>query len=328
MNKSTSKKSLRRAIVASAFVLFFAASTFAGTKTLPEQCSIAIVARTVGAKVHICDLATVKDLAAHGHSFEQNQMGIASILKIGPEYSVNDAFDLFQRSAQKGYAPAQVNLGVMYLNGWGVERNYARALYWFQKAATEGSSARAYYNLGILYLNGQGVKQDYEQARRYFQSGAKLGDSSAQTNLAYLYDRGLGAPQDSKLAFQWYSKAASAGNPLAQHNLGDMYLRGEGVQQNDATALAWFEKAAAQRQTGAEIKLAYMLAEGRGTAKDSQKAYSYLLAASLAGDNRGKDLKSTLESRLSAEQLEQATKYAASLRSEPDQQLTATVFQQ
>ncbi len=143
-----------------------------------------------------------------------------------------------------------------------------------------------------------------------------------------MYDRGLGGPQDSRLALDLYTKAAKAGNPLAEHNLGNMYMRGEGVKQNDATAVAWFEKAAAQGQTGAEIKLAYMLAEGRGTAKDAQRAYSLISAASLAGDNRGQLLKRTLESRLSAEQLEQATKQAASQHHAPDPQLSSANFQQ
>src|SRR4051794_34949671 len=119
MRKSMSKNSLRRVPLGFVVALILAANLFAGTKDLPEQCSIALVARTLGGKVKVCDLETVRKLAANGHSFEENQMGIASILGIAPEYSVNDAFELFQNSAQKGYAPAQVNLGVMYVNGWG-----------------------------------------------------------------------------------------------------------------------------------------------------------------------------------------------------------------
>jgi hypothetical protein len=172
------------------------------------------------------------------------------------------------------------------------------------------------------------VKQDYVAARGYFQTAANDGDTSAQTNLGYLYDRGLGAEVNSKLAAEWYTKAAEAGNALAQHNLGDMYLRGQGVSQNDATALEWFKKAAAQGQTGAEIKLAYMLAEGRGTAKDVESAYAWVMAASTSGDNRGQELKRTLETRLTARQLEQAKKQAVGLKGNPEQPVMASSFQQ
>ncbi len=183
MNETTSK-TLRRVTLGVACTMILAATSFAATKAATEQCSIAVVAHNIDASTRVCDLNTVKNLAAHGHTFEQNQMGIASVLHISPEYSVKDAVDWFQKAAQKGYAPAQVNLGVMYVNGWGVEKNYARALYWFRRAAEESSFPRANYNLGILYMNGQGVTQDNQAARKFFETASAAGDSSAQTNLA------------------------------------------------------------------------------------------------------------------------------------------------
>jgi TPR repeat protein len=114
-------------------------------------------------EVPVCDLEAVRKLAQGGHVYEQNQLGIASLLAISPELNTQMAIDWFTKSARQGYAPAEVNLGVLNANGWGVPQNYAQALYWFERAA-EQHYPRAYYNLGILYLNGSGVRQDYQAA--------------------------------------------------------------------------------------------------------------------------------------------------------------------
>ena len=71
----------------------------------------------------VCDGKLVQKMAKNGHGFEQNQLGIASILAIGPDYSEKEALRWFEQAAQRGYAPAEVNLAVMYINGWGTPVN-------------------------------------------------------------------------------------------------------------------------------------------------------------------------------------------------------------
>src|ERR1700730_12720741 len=66
-----------------------------------------------------CDSKMVHEMALRGQAFEQNQMGIASVLAIGPDYSAKEALTWFRQAAQRGYAPAQVNRAVMHINGWG-----------------------------------------------------------------------------------------------------------------------------------------------------------------------------------------------------------------
>jgi uncharacterized protein len=270
-----------------------------------DQCSVAIVSRFVDPNAPTCDLKTAERMAKTGNLYQQNQLGIASMLALGPDFSKKDALAWFQQAAQRGYPPAEVNLAVMYINGWGVPTNYGTAQLWLRRAADQ-HFARAYYNLGILYLEGKGVHQDNAEAFHWFQKGAEAGDSSAQTNLGYMYDLGLGCERNIRTAAQWYQKAADAGNPLGENNLADLYLRGEGVAQDDAQAFHWFQKAADQGHTGARIKLGYMYAEGRGTAKDPQTAYFWISAASAAGDNRGRELQHVLEQQLNAKQIAEA----------------------
>ena len=117
----------------------------------PEQCNLAFVSSQLPKSETVCDSKTVADLAKQGHVYEQNQMGLASMLVIGPDADVATAVHWFEKSAQNGYAPAQVNLAVLYINGWGVPQNFGIAQRWLREAAAQ-HFAPAYYNLGELYL--------------------------------------------------------------------------------------------------------------------------------------------------------------------------------
>jgi len=296
--------------------------------TQKEQCSMAVFSKPAAKTDHICDEQTVRKLARHGQVFEQNQMGIASILGIAAGSDAKDALKWFEEAAHKGYAPAQVNLAVMYSNGWGTAPNQATALHWLQAAAAQ-EYGRAYYNLGVLFMEGKGVRQDYGEAMRYFEKGAAAGDSRAQNNAGYLYDHGLGIKQDLSKAAQLYKQAADAGDPMGESNLADLFLRGEGVAANDAEALRLFEQAAVQGHTGARIKLGYMYEEGRGTERNAQAAYEWIMAATLAGDQRGQYLIKPLEAKLTAEQIQRAKDRAHVLYSDKgSSQVSAQAFLQ
>ena len=254
----------------------------------------------------------------------ENEKGIALTQAPDMARTLQAAHEWFEKGARKGYAPAEVNLAVVSLAGWGTAPNAGTALYWLREAARQGY-ALAYFDLGILYLNGCGVRQDYHEAFSLFEQGANAGDSAAQMNLGYLFDHGLGVDQDRAKAAIWYRKAAESGVAQAQNNLGDLYLRGEGVARDESEAFSWFQKAAQQGHTGARLMLGSMYAEGRGTAKNVQAAYEWISAAALQGDTRGSGILGDLEQRLTAEQVAQSKVRAARLAKSPSQQRNAEV---
>src|SRR5215469_6362622 len=139
------KQAVLTASITGAMVLGFAHNAPGQTQT-KGQCSSAVVSRLLGSSAPACDLSVIRSRAKDGHVFEENQLGISSILANGPDFSEKEAMDWFQRAAHKGYAPAQVNLAVMYINGWGTPVNYAAGLHWLTAAADQ-HFARAYYNL-------------------------------------------------------------------------------------------------------------------------------------------------------------------------------------
>ena len=70
------------------------------------------------------------------------------------------------------------NLGIMYGNGQGVDKDKKRAVKLFTLATDQGH-ATAQYNLGIMYYNGRGVDQDDKRAVELFTLAADQGHVNA-----------------------------------------------------------------------------------------------------------------------------------------------------
>ena len=61
-------------------------------------------------------------------------------------------------------------VGSMYASGMGTDQDNATALQWLQKSADAGS-ATGQCGLGLLYMHGQGVPRDYEKAAQVWAKG-------------------------------------------------------------------------------------------------------------------------------------------------------------
>ena len=74
-----------------------------------------------------------------------------------------------QKAAQYGYPEAQMKMGLLYKNGWGVAQNYDEAIYWVRMSADQ-RFPRGLYELALLYK----AKDELMESNYWF-------------NLAYLY---------------------------------------------------------------------------------------------------------------------------------------------
>ena len=83
----------------------------------------------------------------------------------------------FRQLAEKGYAAAQNDLGVMYANGVEVPQDYQEAAQWFHRAAAQGH-VHAQHALGVMYKKGEGVPQDAEAAMRWWGRAAEQGHAN------------------------------------------------------------------------------------------------------------------------------------------------------
>ena len=126
------------------------------------------------------------------------------------------AHEFLRPLADNGDIRAQLNLGQLYANGWGVRRDYTEAVAWYRKAADQGL-ATAQYNLGVAYANGDGVLQDDAEAARWYRLAADQGYPAAQFNLGMAYASGWGVPRDMINAYMWVNLSVMRGiqNPAA-----------------------------------------------------------------------------------------------------------------
>lgn len=88
-----------------------------------------------------------------------------------------------QKLAQKGDMHSQYTLGIGYVTGHGITKNYTKAFEWLSKAAVQGHTP-AQYNLGVMYANGDGVTQSNAKAIQWFKKASAQGHAETKVVLA------------------------------------------------------------------------------------------------------------------------------------------------
>ena len=71
-----------------------------------------------------------------------------------------------------------------------------------------------------MYANGEGASKDYAKAVYWYRKAAKQGDTDAQLNLGLKYAKGEGVPENKVKAYVWWSLAAAQGHEKAKRNKG------------------------------------------------------------------------------------------------------------
>ena len=116
-----------------------------------------------------------------------------------------------RKAAESGHVDSQVSLGIMYVLGRGVEKDYQQGLLWLRKAAAQGA-AQAQAFLGTLFEVGMGVPQNDREAVEWYTKAAEQGVANAQLRLGAMYYRGAGVPRNMQITYFWWLLAAAAGN--------------------------------------------------------------------------------------------------------------------
>ncbi len=194
------------------------------------------------------------------HQLTQNHLGI---LAEHVDVDIPLAIKWYQRAAEQGFAPAQTNLGDLYLSGKassGVRSDdYAIALDLYNKAVAQNYML-ARVSLGVLYRDGLGVKADPEMAVQLFTQAAQEGSAEAHYLLGRILESGRGVTQDYAEAASHYQIAAERGNDRAQNALGYLYRSGRGVPRDYEAAVSWYRLASSRGNIQAINRLAWILA--------------------------------------------------------------------
>jgi caspase domain-containing protein/Sel1 repeat-containing protein len=167
------------------------------------------------------------------------------------------------------------------------QKNYPAAVDSYKRAYDLGNT-RALYALGAMYDDGTGVDKDPARARFYYEIAAQLKFAPAIVALAGQYERGSGTAVDLAKALSLYQQAADLGDLGAINKLGIFNEKGLGLAANVAKARSYYEKAAGLGNDEAMVNLARCYANGIGGKQDLGEARRLLTKAAQAGSLEAK----------------------------------------
>ena len=140
------------------------------------------------------------------------------------------AHEWFLKSAEQNLIEAQINVGVAYFTGEGVDRDIDKSIYWFSRAKSNGSEEAGQ----VLALAKESKMRESTEAALLaidedrwddFMKISKDADKDnvdIQTFLGLCYSDGKGCGKDSDKGLFWLEKAASNGSAIAQFALGKL----------------------------------------------------------------------------------------------------------
>ena len=181
----------------------------------------------------------------------------------------DEALPILQRAAEAGDAQAQHFLAMMYENGNGVERDFAKAAYWYGKTA-EAGDREAQLTYAMIRALGKGVEADIADACHWATLSLHSGNDKARQTLQIIRVQAKDAAAEATAAFteaqrggdlqealRQMERAAECGSVNAQFALFQLLYEGqEDVPEDKAAALLWLRDAAEQGHEEAQRLLA------------------------------------------------------------------------
>lgn len=212
-------------------------------------------------------------------------MGYCHYNGYGVERDYGKAISFCRKSARMGNKWAMRLLGFCYKKAPDEMGGIMASIEWFRRAAERGDKT-AQRKLAEMYENGEGVIKDAEEAFFWYLKSAENGDDVAQFRVGGMYADGNGVEKDIEKAFRWYKKAAEKGNADAQNRVGVCYSSGKGIERSKRNAFNWYRKAADQKHAWGMANLASCYENGSGTEKNLVKALHFYKAAAEIGNSK------------------------------------------
>lgn len=207
-------------------------------------------------------------------------------------------------AAAAGQPMALWQLGMMYENGEGVEKDPVKAFSYFSQIASEHADtpprgleadivAQSFVKVGEYYQEGlpdAGIPANAEYSHELLLHAATyFGDADAQYRVGKLYleENELGV--NPLLSARWFLMAARKGHGPAQASLGELLFNGiEGIEPQPVEGLMWMTMAREQvAGTVDEVWVTEKLNAALATVSPEQRAEATQLAAQLAPQING-----------------------------------------
>ena len=128
-------------------------------------------------------------------------------------------------AAARGCDEALPKVGNIYFYGQAGRADAKEAAIWYEKALEKGVQGSYIYTLGLLYMQGRGVETDMSRAVHFFRKGGEMGEVHCLHQLATLHSMGVGVPLDEDKARALYEQAGAKGMAEAFFDLGMLHVR-------------------------------------------------------------------------------------------------------
>ncbi len=185
----------------------------------------------------------------------------------------------YQQAADRHYAPAQFRLGLLYLEGKGVNRDLEKASMFIHLAATQGHPD-ALLLYGDLLRDGKGVSRNLQKAASFYERAADKGVSEANLRLAHLFKEPEQLERDDQVAARFYERAAAEGNLEALVWLGQYYDQEQGDLDK---AKEYFSIAAEKQSSEAQYWMGIHYIRGTWGFDQAERGVEYLQEAAHKG---------------------------------------------
>ncbi len=190
------------------------------------------------------------------------------------------SFNYFKSGAEKGDIYSIRNLGELYFNGVGVQKDINKSIEYFEQGAKEGDLQSVIW-LGYIYSNNfNDDEKNLQIALNWYKVGADLGSNEAIYNLGMLYWK-MG---DVAKGEEWLLKAGELGWLEGYVSLGEFYLHGMGIEIDESMAFELFFMAAKGKYSSGFLFTGYCYYHGKGVEKNILEARRFYEEASKMGE--------------------------------------------
>lgn len=182
------------------------AGTTEDADTLYSKAKAAMDAEDYVSAFHLARSSADKGLAK-----AQLLVGRCYISGCGTTEDAQAARIYFEKGSDAGDPDSKSWLAMMSIWGYAPDIEPSRAAQLLKEAVEAGCVDEAFANLGVLYLEGRGVEKNPSQAVALFKEGVSRGDSTAMFQLANCYASGVGIDKDLTKALELARAAEDKG---------------------------------------------------------------------------------------------------------------------
>lgn len=190
-----------------------------------------------------CLYQSIENLILQGFSSKPTRVEIIEAKKYLSSDDFEHGLQLLKQLADENIEEASQEIAGWYVRNSNHSNFNAEQLFYYANMGSENGSVVCMNFLAECYRRGWGCQKDYAKWLYWINKACDNNDAEALFRLGNLNDSGRleGYPRDLKKAFKYYIDAAVQGYPPAMFCLASMYLRQEGIEQDVVSGWLWLD---------------------------------------------------------------------------------------